>query len=439
METLIRIVQLIFALSILILVHEAGHFLFARLFRIRVEKFYLFFPPAIFKFKPKGSDTEFGIGCIPLGGFCKISGMIDESMDREQMESEPQPWEFRSHPAWQRLLVMVGGVLMNFVLALVLYCAICFTWGEQYLRTEDAIYGVEVSDLASEIGFRSGDIPLKFGDTPVPDNFALLQTNLVYSGATSATVLRDGDTVTFPIDQVYLPAMINSPGMFGLRAPLAVASVPDSSINAAAGMMVGDHFGTVEGRSVRFYPELRSVLEARAGEAITMQFVRDGADLEIPLRVGSDGKIGVGLAYVSDSIVVTNRDYSLKESIPAGWNMALSSLQNYMKDLGLIFRPETKAYKSVGSFISIGSIFPASWDWEIFWRLTAFLSIMLAVLNILPIPALDGGHILFTLFEILTGRKPSQKFLEVTQVIGMLLLLMLFFLAMGNDIMKLLR
>ena len=437
MDVILKIIQVILSLSLLVLVHEFGHYITARIFRIRVEKFYLFFPPAIFKFKPKGSDTEFGIGCIPLGGFCKISGMIDESMDTEAMKKPPQPWELRSRPAWQRLIVMAGGVIMNVILAIVLYIAILFTWGEQYVRTSDAVYGIEVSPLAREIGFCDGDRILAFDGKPAPDNFSEIQVDMLREQISRVTVLRGDDTVDIAIDPEYMPAMLNTPGMFGIRLPILVGGLPDSSINAGADLLTGDKFLSAAGRPVTYYQDLQAVLADNAGKTVDLRLLRGNDTVCVPVKVGADGKMGVLLQRDVSGINITRREYSLLEAIPAGFLLTFTNIGHYIKELGLIFSPQTEAYKSVGSFITIGSIFPGSWNWEIFWNLTAFLSVMLAVINILPIPALDGGHLLFTIYEMITGHKPSDKFLISAQTVGMFLLLAIMILAFGNDIARL--
>lgn len=440
MDIIIRIIQVILALSILIVVHEFGHYIFARIFKIRVEKFYLFFPPAIFKYKPKKSDTEFGIGCIPLGGFCKISGMIDESMDKEAMKQEPQEWEFRSKPAWKRLLVMFGGVLFNVILAIFLFSSILFTWGEEYLKNQDAKYGIEVNELSREIGFRSGDKILTFDNISQLDvDFKELQINLARSQAQEATVLCGRDTVTIKIDQAYFPAILNTPGMFGLITPILIKEIPDTSINKEAGFLPGDRFVSVNGENILSVYDLQSSLKSYAGQTVNIIFKRGSDTLTIPSKVSQAGLIGVMLSGDISDFNVTKKEYSLLSAIPAGFNKTFKTIGNYVKELKLIFTPETEAYKSVGSFIAIGSIFPTSWNWQIFWNITAWLSVMLAVLNILPIPALDGGHILFTLYEIITGKKPSDKFLEYAQIFGMIILFLLLFLAFGNDIYRLFK
>lgn len=435
MDILIKVIQLILALSLLVLIHEFGHYIFARLFKIRVEQFYLFFPPAIFKYKPKNSDTEFGIGCIPLGGFCKISGMIDESMDKEAMAQEPQPWEFRTRPAWQRFFVMIGGVLFNFIFAILLYCTILFVWGKEYLRNEDAVYGIQVNELSERMGFCNGDRILAFDDEPVEDFFKL-QADLLRSQASTATVLRGGDTLVLPIDPELLPEMMNTPGIFGLAAPIAVGSVPDTSINAAADLQKGDRFLQVGTQPVFYYKDLQAALETYKNATVDVLFLRGADTVSVPLVVNDLGKIQVGLGSDVRAVQWTRKEYSFLEAIPAGFQLTFATIGDYLKELKLIFTPKTEAYKSLGSFIAIGSIFPSSWDWQSFWNITAWLSIMLAVLNLLPIPALDGGHVLFVLYEMITRRKPSDKFLEYAQMVGMFLLLALVVFALSNDFIR---
>lgn len=437
----IKIVQVIAALSLLVLIHEFGHFFFARLFKIRVEKFYLFFDPwfSLFKFKPKGSDTEYGIGWLPLGGYCKISGMIDESMDKEALKEEPKPWEFRSKPAWQRFFVMFGGVFFNFILAILIYSSTLFTWGEEYLKNSDAVYGVQCNDLAKEIGFRDGDRIVSIEGMPV-DRFQDIQLNIARNQATTALVIRDSAEVSVNIDPDYIPAILNTPGMFTLRVPYEVLSVPDSSLNYNAGLMPGDRVTEVDSQKVFIIQDIQAILMEHKGDSVSFLINRGGTLIPKILAVDTAGRIGVFLnSDMHKFFNVTQVNYSLLSAIPAGANKTISTITNYVKELGLIFSPKTEAYKSVGSFIAIGNIFPSSWEWEIFWNITAWLSIMLAVINLIPIPALDGGHILFLLYEIITRRKPSDKFLEIAQVIGMLFLLAIMFLAFGNDIYRLFK
>ncbi len=438
MEVLIKTLQVILALSLLILVHEFGHFFFARLFKIRVDKFYLFFDPwfSIFKFKPKKSDTEYGLGWLPLGGYCKISGMIDESMDKESLKNEPQPWEFRSKPAWQRFFVMFGGVLFNFILAVLVYSAVLYTWGEEYIKNSDAVYGVQCNDLAKEIGFRDGDKIVAFDGKPI-EKFNELQIELARNQATSATVVRNNDTISLSIDPVYIPAILKTPGMFQLRLPFIIAEVSPESHNIGAGLQKGDRIVAIDSLEISVLQDIQPILEKNRGREAIVTLLRGNETITKSLKIDSAGKFGISLEAINNIFNITTSNYTLAQVIPAGFNKSISTVKNYFKELGLIFSPKTEAYKSVGSFITIGKIFPSTWNWEIFWNITAWLSIMLAVLNLLPIPALDGGHIMFVLYEIITRRKPNEKFLEYAQVAGMLILFSLMFLAFGNDIYRL--
>lgn len=439
MVVLIKILQLVLALSILVLIHEFGHFLFARVFKIRVEKFYLFFDPwfSLFKYKPKNSDTEYGIGWLPLGGYCKIAGMIDESMDKEAMAKEPQPWEYRSKPAWQRFFVIFGGVLFNFILAIVIYTGIMYTWGEQYIKNSDVTTGIYASQLAQEIGFCNGDRIISF-DGIVPDKFNELQVDLIRTQAKEAKVLRNGDTVTVSIDPIYIPTILNTPGMFSYGIPFEVKEIPDTSLNASSGLMAKDRLLAINGNSCDMFYKAQEVLMGFKGDSIVATVARGNEIVLVPLLTDTLGRLQVLVnSNLEEFYTVTKKEYTLLSAIPAGINKAVTTVTNYFKELKLIFSPKTEAYKSVGSFITIGKIFPGTWDWHSFWGITAFLSVMLAVLNILPIPALDGGHLVFTLYEMVTGRKPSDKFLEYAQMVGMVLLLGLMVLAFGNDIFRL--
>lgn len=439
MDIIIKIAQVLLALSILVLVHEFGHFIFARIFKIRVEKFYLFFNPGFtpFKYKPKNSDTEYGIGWLPLGGYCKIAGMVDESMDKESMSKPPQPWEYRSKPAWQRLLVIAGGVLFNFIFACLIYSAILFTWGEDYIKNEDAIYGIAVNDLSHEMGFREGDRILYFNDY-APTNFLELQPDFAREQTQRATVLRGGDTVTITIDPALLPASLNTPGMFGLAAPFIIKEVPDTSINYNSGIMPGDLVTGINSQNITSLQAIQRELANLKDTTISIEITRNGEIYDFNLNTDNQGRLQV---YIENDIMalftITQNRYSFFRSIPAGFAKTFDVIGKYIKELGLIFSPKTEAYKSVGSFIAIGQIFPSAWDWEIFWQITAMLSVMLAVINLLPIPALDGGHIVFVIYEMITGKKPSDKFMEIAQLIGMILIFALIFLAFGNDIRRL--
>ena len=445
MVILMKTLQVILALGILILIHEFGHFFFAKLFGIRVDKFYLFFDAwgvKLFSTKskwflkicPKAAEweTEYGIGWLPFGGYCKISGMIDESMDKEQLQGEPQPWEFRSKPAWQRLLVMAGGVLFNFILAIIVYIASLATWGEAYLSNDGK--QIYVNELAADMGFRSGDHIISYDDY-IPESFWMLQADLAREMADKAVVLRGNDTLDIYIDHSKIGEVLKSPGMFDLALPFTVDYVSDESPNTDAGLQAGDRIVAVDSSVTEFVQDAWPLLEARAGESVDVQVVRGADTLAMTLQVDTTGRLGVFLQQHE----LQTREYNLAEAIPAGFRKTFTTIGGYLKDLKLVVTPSTEAYKSVGSFISIGQIFPATWDWQRFLSILALLSIMLGVMNLIPIPALDGGHILFTLFELITGKKPSDKFLEVMQVIGMILIFALMILAFGNDILKLFR
>ena len=435
MIALFKALQILIVLSVLVIVHELGHFAFAKLFRIRVDKFYLFFDAggfALFRFKPRKSDTEYGIGWLPLGGYCKIAGMIDESMDTGHLKHEPQPWEFRSKPAWQRLLVMAGGVLFNFIFAIILYAGILAGWGESYIGNDgNSIY---VNELAYDMGFRTGDRILAFDDY-VPENFGMLQADLARRSVGKATVLRDGDTLDICIDRNMIGEVLNSPGMFQLAVPFVIDTVPPSSVNSGRGLAHGDRIVAIAGCPVEFVQDSRQLLMDHAGSEVPVSVVKGNDTVLTAMQVDTTGRLGV-LTQIPG--IKTHR-YSVLSAIPAGFRMAFNTIGGYIMDLKLVFTPSTEAYKSVGSFIAMGQIFPSYWDWYALLSITALFSIMLGVMNLLPIPALDGGHIVFTLYEMLTGRKPGDKFLIGAQIVGFILLFGLIILAFGNDIGRLMR
>ena len=427
-----RVLQVILALSVLILIHEAGHFLWARIFKIRVDKFFLFFDVGGFKlFSFKIGETEYGMGWLPLGGYCKIAGMVDESMDTESLKQDPQPWEFRSHPAWQRLLVMSGGVLNNFILALVLFISILAGWGRNYMPNESPVY---VSALGEEMGFRTGDRILLFDDY-APEDFMDLQADLARRQVRRATVLRGTDTLDIYIDQSMIGEVLSSPGLFDVALPFVVDSVMAGSPNAASALRRGDRIVGVMGVDTPYLQDAQKVLRQYPGEAVGVAVERGADTIGLSLQVDSLGMLGVYFRNPS----LKHRDYTVWEAIPAGCSWAWESVAGYLRDLRLVATPSTGAYKSVGSFVAIGQVFPTSWNWLQFLYILALLSIMLGVMNLLPVPALDGGHIVFCLYEMLTGRKPSDRFLMVAQMIGMFLLLGLMFLAFGNDISRLIH
>lgn len=445
MIVLIKTLQVILALSVLILVHEFGHFFFAKLFGIRVDKFYLFFDAGEIKlFSTKSRwfqklvpgaekwETEYGVGWLPLGGYCKIAGMIDESLDTEQMKSEPQSWEFRSKPAWQRLLVMAGGVMMNFILAICIYIGMLAGWGEAYISNEDS--RIYVNELAYEMGFRNGDRILSYDDYK-PENFSMLQADLVRNNVSKATVVRKVDTVNLYIDQNRIKDVLQTPGMFDLALPFVIGSIPEESVNYGSDLKTGDRVIRIGEKDVEFIQDSRPVLAELAGQVSDISVVRDNDTIDLAVQVDTAGRIGVILQQPD----VRTKDYNLISAIPAGIKKAFSTIGGYLQDLKLVLTPSTEAYKSVGSFIAIGQIFPSAWNWFSFLNILAMLSVMLGVMNLIPIPALDGGHIAFTLYEIITRRKPSDRFLTVMQVIGMILIFALMILSFGNDIVRLFR
>ena len=433
MIILFKALQVILALSLLIFIHELGHFFWARLFGIRVEKFYLFFDIGGVRLASwKWGDTEFGIGWLPLGGYCKIAGMVDESMDLESLKGEPQKWEFRTHPAWQRMLVMAGGILNNLIFAILAFIVIMAIWGSAFIPNDgNRIY---VYELAYEMGFRSGDQVIAFDDYH-PSDFSRLQADLARRNVHKATVLRGNDTVNIYIDQSMIGEVISVPNMFDLAVPFVIDSVAASGANAASDLRRGDRIIAFEGRRVEFVQDSREVLAELRDREIEATVVRQADTLAMRVQVDSSGRIGVYM----QSPQVSVRDYSLLEAIPAGIKLAGETISGYVSDLKLVGTPSTGAYKSVGSFIAIGQVFPSKWNWYQFLNILALLSVMLGIMNLLPIPGLDGGHILFTLYEMISGRKPSDRFLYIAQLIGMVLLLALMFLAFSNDITRLIN
>ena len=433
MIILFKALQVILALSLLIFIHELGHFFWARLFGIRVEKFYLFFDIGGVRLaRWKWGDTEFGIGWLPLGGYCKIAGMVDESMDLESLKGEPQKWEFRTHPAWQRMLVMAGGILNNLIFAILAFIVIMAIWGSAFIPNDgNRIY---VNELAYEMGFRSGDQVIAFDDYH-PSDFSRLQADLARRNVHKATVLRGNDTVNIYIDHAMIGEVISVPNMFDLAVPFVIDSVAASGANAASDLRRGDRIIAFEGRRVEFVQDSREVLAELRDREIEATVVRQADTLAMRVQVDSSGRIGVYM----QSPQVSVRDYSLLEAIPAGIKLAGETISGYVSDLKLVGTPSTGAYKSVGSFIAIGQVFPSKWNWYQFLNILALLSVMLGIMNLLPIPGLDGGHILFALYEMMSGRKPSDRFLYIAQLIGMVLLLALMFLAFSNDITRLIN
>lgn len=447
---LIKLLQFLLSISLLVLLHEGGHFFFSKLFGVRVEKFYLFFDPwfHIFEWKPRNSDTKYGIGWLPLGGYCKIAGMIDESFDTKQMASEPQPWEFRSKPAWQRLLIMIGGVLVNFLLALFIYSMIMFTWGESYYKVSDMTMGMKFNSAAKELGFQNHDILLGTDKGTFRDFTPDLYRGL--ADGTRADIIRDGKRMSIPLPgNLNLLDMIKSePAFVRPFIPAKIEDVMKDSPAAKAGIAKGDVILALAGRQVDSWNEyndvsgrLQDMLATATTTADSMKVrntqvvvKRKNSIDTIAITLTPDLKMGVYQASLGSFYKITTDRYGFLESFPAGIRYGISVLKGYVGDMRYMFSAD--GAKSLGGFGAIGNMFPAEWDWYLFWKMTAFLSIILAFMNILPIPALDGGHVLFLLYEIITRRKPGEKFLVVAEYIGISLLLLLMVVANLNDILR---
>ncbi|MBQ3259738.1 MAG: RIP metalloprotease RseP [Alistipes sp.] len=436
MEIFIKVVQLFMSLSLLVAIHEFGHFIVARIFGIRVEKFYIFFDPWFSLFKFKRGDTEYGLGWVPLGGYVKIAGMIDESMDTEQMKQPVQPWEFRAKPAWQRFLVMIAGVVMNLVLAFMIYCGISYTWGSSYLANEDVKWGYNFNTTAEQMGFVDGDRIISIDGKEIDNVNEILNALVLSDNDRTVVVERAGLQQEFTIPYDLLLAMRNNEEFKGLYSPVVPMIVDSVDFEAArtAGILAGDRIKGVNGTITDDATLLKELLAEHKGEEVTLDIERQGGTVQIALPVSEDGRIGIIMATPFE---LRTRHYTLWESIPAGARLTAKQLTGYWQQLKMIFSPKTEMYKSLGGFISIGSIFPGEWNWFAFWNTTAFLSIILAVMNIIPIPGLDGGHSLFTLWEMITRRKPSDKFLEIALFVGLVILLILLVYATGNDIYRL--
>ena len=492
MTILIKVLQFFLSLSILVLIHEFGHFIAAKAFKTRVEKFYIFFDWGFslfrckkvngqwrFKFFSKNvpekynvteyrdaagkkqknydpidlntlpeddwrrsDETEYGIGWFPLGGYNKIAGMIDESMDKSQMQQPPQPWEFRSKPAWQRFIIMVAGVFMNVLLAIVIYIGLLAKEGKSYLPTEQVNkYGISVDSLGYELGLRDGDKILAVDGQYIED-FSDIPMQIILDKAQTIEVERDGkDTViNLPSDAVTKLLGAQNARFITYRTPFIVAQVVENSAGEKAGLLAGDAIIGINDIETPYYQDFVKNIKQFKNQDVEIVVLRDGDTLPLAVHLPEEAVIG---AYcnvaLGDYYELETIDYTFWQAIPAGFNQTFDELSDYWKQVKIIFNPKTKGYESVGGFISIGKIFPDRWNWSMFWRLTAFLSIALAVMNILPIPALDGGFILFLLIEIITRRKPSDKFMEVAETVGLIIVLGLVVLANGNDIIRLFR
>ncbi|MFA9392807.1 MAG: RIP metalloprotease RseP [Prolixibacteraceae bacterium] len=442
MDILVKAAQLLLSLSFLIVIHEMGHFLFAKAFKCRVDKFYLFFDAGFSLFKTKKGETEYGIGWLPLGGYVKIAGMIDESMDKEQMKQPQQEWEFRAKKPYQRLLIMVGGVMMNFLAALIIYIGVLYVWGDEYLPTANVKYGVEVSDIGREIGFKNGDKILSVDGEYIEDFYQIIPT-IVLDGAGKVTVDRSGEHVEILITQDDVAKMVKGRGVLGVRAPfkMVVASFGKESPAKEGGIEKGDEIVMVNHQSFEFHDQFKTILADNKGKEVNISVLRNGQELDVPVTLTPEGMLGISWsnAYLLDYFKWETLRYGFFESIPVGIAKGWKTSVDYIKQFKLIFNRKTKGYESLGGFITIGNIFPAMWDWHTFWDMTAFLSIILGIMNILPIPALDGGHVMFVLYEIITGRKPNDKFMEYAQYVGLTVLLLLVLYANANDVIRLFK
>lgn len=434
-QILLKAFQLILSLSILVIIHEFGHFMFARIFKVRVEKFYLFFNPwfSLYKYKPKNSDTEYGVGWLPLGGYVKISGMIDESMDKEQMAQPAQPWEFRAKPAWQRLLIMIGGVLMNFLLALFIYSMILFTWGDKYVPLKNVSLGMEFSETAQKAGFKDGDILLKT-DKESLNRFDENTLRLI-AESKEVYVKRDSNITKVVVPADFMQQLLKEKkGFAAPRFPMVIKE-PLSGKNAMkAGILANDSVVSINGKVTLTAEAVMETLFNNANKTVKMGLYRNGKPTFCNVKVDETGKIGVSLKMLTEVYQSATSSYDFFSSFPAGAKKGIDKLTNYAGSMKYVFTKE--GAKSLGGFGTLGSIFPSEWNWMGFWEITAFLSIILAFMNILPIPALDGGHVLFVLYEIITRRKPSEKFLEYAQMGGMILLFGLLLFANGNDLFR---
>ena len=429
---LVKALQLVLALSILVIVHEFGHFIFARIFKVRVEKFYLFFNPwfSLFKFKPKNSDTEYGVGWLPLGGYVKIAGMIDESMDKEQMAQPAKSWEFRSKPAFARLMIMIGGVLFNFLLAMIIYAAIAFHWGDTYLPLKNVKAGMEFSQVGLDAGFKNGDILLAADGVPMET----LDIQRI-GEAKTVTVLRNGTETVLEMPDNLMQQIIAANTWFTKEIePIVIQDVIADKYAAQAGLQANDSIVSIAAVSPHSFTDVTKILAEHKDQTVDFVFYRNKEEMTLPVKISEAGTIGVQFKNIAQLYELVDKKYTFFESIPVGISKGVNRLTGYVTSLKYMFTKE--GAQSVGGFVAIGNIFPSVWNWRVFWEWTAFLSIMLGFMNILPIPALDGGHVLFLLYEVITRRKPNEKFMEYAQLTGMALLFGLLIFANGNDLFK---
>jgi regulator of sigma E protease len=443
MEIAIKLSQFLLSLSILIILHELGHFIPAKLFKTRVEKFYLFFDIKYSLLKKKIGETEYGLGWLPLGGYVKISGMIDESMDTEQLAQEPQPWEFRSKPTWQRLIIMLGGVTVNFILAFIIYIGMTYAYGDFYIKNENIKDGIWVTNpVVEKAGLQTGDKLVAIDGKKVVRFVPALSGEVLTSK--KITVNRNGQEQTITLPDNFIGNFIDADkkSVIGLRMPFVVGALADDSPNKEQ-LKAKDILVSIEGKPFRYIDEVTTFLDINKGKKFAAVVLRKEKETPVTISVNEKGKLGVGLGALKEDNLerlgyykFSKESYGFFESVPIGIQKGFDQLAGYWKQLKAIFNPNTGAYKGVGGFAAIYNVFPDSWSWEVFWSITALLSIMLGVMNLLPIPALDGGHVMFLLYEMISGRKPSDKFLEKAQMVGFVLLISLLLFANGNDIYK---
>jgi len=442
---IIKTIQFFLSLSLLIVLHELGHFIPAKLFKTRVEKFYLFFDVKFSLFKKKIGETVYGIGWLPLGGYVKISGMIDESMDTEAMKEEPKEWEFRSKPAWQRLIIMLGGVTVNFILAVIIYIGMAWSYGEEYIPADSLKDGFLVTEknIGDKLGVQTGDLILAVDGEKI-EKFGALPIEII--NGNTMTIQRDGRSFEQEIPVDFIATLLEDEDkirFLSMRTPFIIRQVPEDSHNADIGLQEKDAVVGINGKEVHYQDEIVPFLTENKGKKVQLSVLRNGFTIPMEAGVSDEGKLGVvvGLSSMEEYeekgyFKMETVKYSFLESIPAGIDKGVNTLTGYVKQMKKIFNPSTGAYKGVGGFAAIGGLFPDSWNWPAFWSATAFISIILAFMNILPIPALDGGHVMFLLYEMITGRKPSDKFLEYAQMTGFFLLIALLLFANGNDVYK---
>ena len=436
----IKTLQFILSFSILVTLHELGHFLTARWFKCRVEKFYLFFNPGFSLWKKKVGETEYGLGWVPFGGYVKISGMVDESMDKEQMKLPPKPYEFRSKPAWQRLIIMVGGVIVNVLLAIVIFIFISWKWGEEYLPVKNLKYGVYADSLGKKIGIKDGDKIVAVNGKPL-DDFGKLPMEIMLNDATNIDVERNGSKEQLKIPDGFISELNKSKlGNFvGVRIPVIVDSVSSSAVFKKGSLQKGDQLISINNRPFNYFNEFNDLKKGLENKIVPVTVLRGNDTATVEVKLNDKAALGFIARAAGDILGTTIHHYTFAESIPIGFKQCFATLNRYITGIGQIFSGKVNASDSLGSVISIGNTFPGVWDWERFWTLTGIFSIILAFMNILPIPALDGGHALFTLVEMITGRKPSDKFMEYAQMVGMILLLGLMAYALGLDFWRLFK